>query len=82
VADESAIKENQNEENMKMEKVYRVEGMMCPHCEARVKKTVEGIAGVESAVASHTEGTVTVVGSGFTDEAVISAILAQGYEVK
>lgn len=73
---------SKQEENKKMEKVYRVEGMMCPHCEARVKKTIEALPGVESAVASHTEGTVTVVGCEFTDEAVISAIVEQGYEVK
>ena len=43
-----------------MEKTLKVKGMMCPHCEARVKKVVEAIPGVESAVASHTEGTVVI----------------------
>ncbi len=54
------IKPIQREEIQIMEKTLKVEGMMCPHCEARVKKAVEKVAGVESAVASHKEGTVVV----------------------
>jgi len=47
-------------ETKQMEKVIKIEGMMCPHCEARVKKILEDLDGVENAVTSHTEGTATV----------------------
>lgn len=47
-------------EKKQMEKIIKIEGMMCPHCEARVKKILEEIDGVENAVTSHTEGTATV----------------------
>ena len=43
-----------------MEKVFNVKGMMCPHCEARVKQSVESLPQVASAVADHKTGTVTV----------------------
>ena len=43
-----------------MEKVVKIEGMMCPHCEARVKKLLEEIDGVTLAVTSHTEGTAAL----------------------
>ena len=54
------IKPIQREEIQEMEKTLKVEGMMCPHCEARVKKVLEKIPGVESAVCSHKEGTAVV----------------------
>ena len=38
----------------------KIDGMMCGHCEARVKKTLEGLEGVASAAVSHTEGTAVV----------------------
>ncbi len=47
-------------EKKQMEKVIKIEGMMCPHCEARVKKLLEELDGVEIAVTSHTEGTATL----------------------
>ncbi|MBQ9084188.1 MAG: heavy metal translocating P-type ATPase [Clostridia bacterium] len=72
----------QESEEKEMEKVIRVEGMMCPHCEARVKATVEAIEGVAAAVASHKEGTVTVTLVKEVAEGVIeAAITAQGYTV-
>ena len=54
------IKPIQREEIKSMEKTLKVEGMMCPHCEARVKKVLEALPGVESAVCSHKEGTAIV----------------------
>lgn len=47
-------------ENVKMEKTIKIEGMMCPHCEATVKKTLEELDGVTQAVASHEKGTAIV----------------------
>ncbi|WP_294464057.1 heavy metal translocating P-type ATPase [uncultured Ruminococcus sp.] len=47
-------------ENIKMEKTIKIEGMMCPHCEATVKKTLEELDGVTQAVASHEKGTAVV----------------------
>ena len=53
--------EKQEKEERIMEKVIKVEGMMCPHCEAHVKKALEDIPGVTAAVASHTAATATVI---------------------
>ena len=65
-----------------MEKVFKVEGMMCPHCEAHAKRAVEAIPGVESAVASHTAKTLTVTMSAeVSDEAIKAAVKEAGYEV-
>ena len=76
------IKPVEREEFKSMEKTLKVEGMMCPHCEARVKKVVEKIPGVESAVASHTEGTVVITMTEEVDLAVIKeAIEDQDYKV-
>lgn len=61
--------------------IIGVEGMMCPHCEARVKSAVEAVEGVERAEPSHKKNRVVVFGS-FDLESVKSAIKAQGYEVK
>ena len=53
---------------------------MCPHCEARVKKALEAVSGVESAVVSHTAGTAVVTGS--ADFAALkAAVEAQDYKV-
>lgn len=49
-----------NKENLSMTKTMHIEGMMCSHCEARVKKTLEAISGVKSAVVSHKDGTAIV----------------------
>ncbi len=47
-------------EEKKMEKVIKIEGMMCPHCEARVKKTLMAIEGVLEAEVSHEKGTAAL----------------------
>ena len=65
-----------------MEKTMIIEGMMCMHCEARVRKTLEGIEGVASAVVSHENGTAVVtLSSEVSDETLKSAIVQQGYPV-
>ena len=58
----------------------KIEGMMCPHCEARVKKALEAVEGVDSAVVSHEAGTAVVTGSaGY--EVLKAAVEAQDYKV-
>ena len=65
-----------------MEKTFNVKGMMCPHCENHVKKALEALDGVVEAVASHTEGKVTVkLSKSVDDEIIKSAITHEGYEV-
>ena len=64
-----------------MEKTMKIEGMMCPHCEARVKKALEALDGVEQAVVSHKEGTAVVTLNGVSDEALKAAVEAQDYKV-
>ena len=68
------------EKEEKMNTVIKVEGMMCPHCEARVKKTCEAIEGVTLATASHTEGTVSVEMTKDVRAECVAAIISQGYE--
>ena len=57
--------------------------MMCGHCEMRVQKALESIDGVQSAVADHEKGVVTVTLCRDTDDSVlIKAVEDQGYKVK
>ena len=65
-----------------MKITLNIEGMMCPHCEARVKKTLEAIEGVISAEVSHEKGNAVVeVTEGVSEKALADAVVAQGYEV-
>ena len=67
---------------VKREKVIRVEGMMCPHCEARVKSALEALPYVDTATPSHKDGTVTLVLPENCDESLLyTAIEARGYKV-
>ncbi len=65
-----------------MKKTMEIKGMMCGHCEARVKKTLEAIEGVTEAVVSHESGTAIVtMSTEVADEVLKSAVEAQDYEV-
>ncbi|MGN0160963.1 MAG: heavy metal translocating P-type ATPase [Lachnospiraceae bacterium] len=65
-----------------MEKILSIEGMMCGHCEARVKKTLEGIQGVEEAVVSHEKGTAVVrLKEEVADVVLKKAVEDQDYKV-
>ena len=65
-----------------MKKTLKVEGMMCSHCEARVKKALEAVPGVESATADHNNGTAVVTLSApVADDALRAAVEAQDYKV-
>lgn len=69
-------------EKKEMEKIFNVEGMMCHHCEAHVKKALEAIDGVTEAIASHERGTVTVkLSKDIADTVLADAITAEGYKV-
>ena len=68
------------EEETNMTCTLKIEGMMCPHCEARVRKALEALDGVESAVVSHVSGTAIVTGSADV-EALKAAVEAQDYKV-
>ena len=63
-----------------METVIHVEGMMCPHCQARVESVCKAIEGVQNAVVDLQKKQVTVTGNASL-EAVIQAITNAGYEV-
>jgi Cu+-exporting ATPase len=74
------MKCNLIEEDIKMETVIRVDGMMCPHCKARVESVCKGVAGATDAVVDLQAKTVTV--SGNADVALLKkAIVDAGYEV-
>jgi Cu2+-exporting ATPase len=79
--EEIVAAETSKEENT-MIKTLKVEGMMCPHCEARVKKALEAVPGVASAAADHTAGTAVVtLTAPVEDEALRAAVEAQDYNV-
>lgn len=65
-----------------MQKTIKIEGMMCGHCEARVKKCLEALPQVEEAVADHKKGRAVVTLSGeIADEALKKAVEDQDYKV-
>lgn len=71
------------EEKTMTTKTMKIEGMMCGHCEARVKKALEALPGVESAEVSHEKGEALVHLSGQeSDEALKKAVEEQDYTVK
>lgn len=84
------IKQNQSlqlqpetdKEESVMEKTMKIEGMMCGHCEARVKKSLEALDGVSEAAVSHESGTAVVKLSGeVSDAALTKAVEDQDYKV-
>ncbi len=73
---------NKQKEKKKMEITLNIEGMMCPHCEARVKKCLEETAGVTEAQVSHEKGTAKVrADDTITKETLKKIIEEQGYKV-
>ncbi len=64
-----------------MTKTVVIEGMMCGHCEARVKKLLESMDGITEAVVSHEAGTAVITAEKEPDEAAIrKAIEEEGYK--
>ncbi|MBO5033974.1 MAG: heavy metal translocating P-type ATPase [Lachnospiraceae bacterium] len=71
-----------NMEEEKMTKTMKIEGMMCGHCEARVKKCLEALEQVSEAVVSHENGTAVVtLTAEISDEALTKAVEEQDYKV-
>ncbi len=83
-ADTNLIDENtEKKEKSKMEKILKVEGMMCPHCEATVKKALEEIDGITAAYPSHEKNEVRIELSKEVPEKVIEKVITdKGYTVK
>ncbi len=70
------------QEDETMTKTMKINGMMCGHCEAAVKKALEAVEGVESAQVSHEEGTAIVtLQSDVADEVLKKAVEDKDYEV-
>ena len=73
---------NSNQEDPTMKKTLHVEGMMCGHCEARVKKALEALPEVSEAVVSHTDGTAIVtLTADVANETLKKAVEDQDYQV-
>ena len=69
-------------EDNTMKKTLKVEGMMCGHCEARVKKVLEALPEVDEAVVSHEAGTAIVtLNAEVADDVLKNAVEAQDYKV-
>ena len=64
------------------EKTLRIEGMMCPHCEGRVKKALEEVDQVEQAQVSWEQGAAILTLTGQVEDQVLKkAVEDQGYQV-
>ncbi len=73
---------NKEKENETMTKTMKIEGMMCGHCEARVKKCLEALPEVAEAAVSHEAGTAVLTLNGeISDEALTKAVEEQDYKV-
>jgi Cu2+-exporting ATPase len=73
---------NKEKQVKNMNITVKIEGMMCPHCEARVKTAISGVVGVIKAEVSHTDGEARIE---ITEQGVIaavkSAVESAGYPV-
>ena len=65
--------------NMTVE--LKIEGMMCPHCEARVKSVLEAQSGVIEAIVSHNDGTAKISGNSLDRDSLASVVEDAGYKV-
>ena len=75
-------KNKNKKEVKKMEKTMKIEGMMCPHCEARVKKVLEELPEVDEAVVSHkNDSAILKLNAEVSDELLTKIISDNGYKV-
>ncbi len=78
---ESKNQTYKEKENKTMQKTINIEGMMCPRCEAHVKKALENINGVNSALASHEKGSAVVeLNKEVSNEELKKAVEEAGYD--
>ena len=76
------IKVKKKKEETTMTKTMKIEGMMCGHCEARVKKVLEALPEVETAEVSHEAGTAVVtLNAKISDEVLKKTVEDQDYKV-
>lgn len=71
----------ENKEENLMVKTIKIEGMMCGHCEASVKKALEAVEGVKSAEVSHSAGTAVVTFENVSDDVLKKAVEEKDYKV-
>lgn len=76
------IKKSKKKETKEMKKTMEIKGMMCGHCEARVKKCLEALPQVEEAIVSHQDGTAVVtLAEALSDDVLKKTVEDQDYEV-
>jgi Cu2+-exporting ATPase len=81
-ADKDKKMKHKYKEEPNMEKIMKVEGLMCMHCDARVKKVLEALPEVEEAVANHETGLVNVtLKAPVADEVLKKTVEDQDYKV-
>jgi Cu2+-exporting ATPase len=74
--------DNNKKEINEMKKVLKIKGMMCPHCEARVRSALEAVEGVKTVAVSHKKGIAEVTSdTDIADEKLVSAVTGAGYTV-
>ena len=74
--------DSNEEEEKDMVKTMKIEGMMCGHCEAHIKKALEALDAVEMAEVSHTEGTAVVtLKEEVPDDVLKKVVEEEGYQV-
>ena len=77
---EKHSKTDNTKEDVTMTKIVKIEGMMCPHCEAHVKKSLESLEGVESAVPSHEKNMAELsLSKEVSEDAIKQAVEEAGY---
>ena len=82
VTEDAGQIKNKEKETIIMEKTKKIEGMMCGHCQARVKKYLEKLPEVEEAVVSWQQGTAIVkLNAEISDEVLKTTVEEQDYEV-
>ena len=79
---EQSLNKIKKEEDKKMEKEMKIEGMMCGHCEARVKKALEAVDGVKEAIVSHEKkNAIVTLEKEVANDVLKETVEAQDYEV-
>ena len=76
------LNNKQNNKESSMNKLIKIQGMMCPHCEARVQKVLEGLNGVINVFVNHEVGYAKIESSEeISNEVIINVIEQAGYKV-